>query len=51
MDPHNERRVFEVIVNSSAEESTSQYFLITPKVNPFYPSTKRDIVIIMSVVR
>ena len=32
MDPHNERRVFEVIVNSSAEEATSQYFLITPKV-------------------
>jgi len=34
MDPHNERRVFEVIVNSSAEEGTSQYFLITPKLLP-----------------
>ncbi|CAK8680378.1 unnamed protein product [Clavelina lepadiformis] len=34
MDPNNERRVFEVIVRSSSEESTSQYFLITPKLLP-----------------
>ena len=33
MDPNNERRVFEVIVNTSSDENTSQYFLITPKVN------------------
>jgi len=32
MDPHNERRVFDVIVNSSSEQDVSQYFLITPKV-------------------
>ncbi|XP_026695844.2 structural maintenance of chromosomes protein 5-like [Ciona intestinalis] len=34
MDPYNERRVFEVIVSSSSEASTSQYFLITPKLLP-----------------
>nr|XP_039258386.1 structural maintenance of chromosomes protein 5-like [Styela clava] len=34
MDPYNERRVFEIIVRSSSERDTSQYFLITPKLLP-----------------
>ena len=33
MNPNNERRVFEVIVNTSSEELTSQYFLVTPQGN------------------
>ncbi|KAK2513862.1 Smc5 [Columba guinea] len=32
MDPINERRVFEMVVKTACKESTSQYFLITPKV-------------------
>lgn len=35
MDPQNERRIFEILVNattSGAHKDTSQYFLITPKV-------------------
>ncbi|XP_064902034.1 structural maintenance of chromosomes protein 5 [Columba livia] len=31
MDPINERRVFEMVVKTACKESTSQYFLITPK--------------------
>uniref|UniRef100_G3WER0 Structural maintenance of chromosomes protein 5 n=1 Tax=Sarcophilus harrisii TaxID=9305 RepID=G3WER0_SARHA len=31
MDPANERRVFEMVVNTACKETTSQYFLITPK--------------------
>ncbi|XP_021236261.1 structural maintenance of chromosomes protein 5 [Numida meleagris] len=31
MDPVNERRVFEMFVKTACKESTSQYFLITPK--------------------
>ncbi|XP_014813978.1 PREDICTED: structural maintenance of chromosomes protein 5 [Calidris pugnax] len=31
MDPMNERRVFEMVVNTACKESTSQYFFITPK--------------------
>ncbi|XP_053558489.1 structural maintenance of chromosomes protein 5 [Bombina bombina] len=31
MDPVNERRVFEMVVKTACKESTSQYFLITPK--------------------
>ncbi|KAM8983398.1 structural maintenance of chromosomes protein 5 [Ara ararauna] len=31
MDPINERRVFEMVVNTACKESTSQYFFITPK--------------------
>ncbi|KAM6230465.1 structural maintenance of chromosomes protein 5 [Porphyrio hochstetteri] len=31
MDPVNERRVFEMVVKTSCKESTSQYFLVTPK--------------------
>nr|CAB3266388.1 structural maintenance of chromosomes protein 5-like [Phallusia mammillata] len=34
MDPDNERRVFQVIVNSSSKEFASQYVLITPKLLP-----------------
>ncbi|XP_033019770.1 structural maintenance of chromosomes protein 5 isoform X1 [Lacerta agilis] len=31
MDPVNERRVFDVVVETACKASTSQYFLITPK--------------------
>ncbi|XP_044515363.1 structural maintenance of chromosomes protein 5 [Gracilinanus agilis] len=31
MDPVNERRVFEMVVKTACKETTSQYFLITPK--------------------
>ncbi|XP_040273020.1 structural maintenance of chromosomes protein 5 isoform X1 [Bufo bufo] len=31
MDPVNERRVFEMVVNTACKETTSQYFFITPK--------------------
>ncbi|XP_054843000.1 structural maintenance of chromosomes protein 5 isoform X2 [Eublepharis macularius] len=31
MDPENERRVFDVVVETACRESTSQYFFITPK--------------------
>ncbi|XP_074934455.1 structural maintenance of chromosomes protein 5 isoform X1 [Phalacrocorax aristotelis] len=31
MDPVNERRVFDMVVKTACKESTSQYFLITPK--------------------
>uniref|UniRef100_A0ACB8ERE1 Structural maintenance of chromosomes protein 5 n=1 Tax=Sphaerodactylus townsendi TaxID=933632 RepID=A0ACB8ERE1_9SAUR len=31
MDPVNERRVFDVVVETACKESTSQYFFITPK--------------------
>ncbi|XP_047623713.1 structural maintenance of chromosomes protein 5 isoform X2 [Phacochoerus africanus] len=31
MDPINERRVFELVVNTACKENTSQYFFITPK--------------------
>nr|XP_054514126.1 structural maintenance of chromosomes protein 5 isoform X4 [Pan troglodytes] len=43
MDPINERRVFEMVVNTACKENTSQYFFITPKGlprklnNPSYP--------------
>uniref|UniRef100_A0A9L0TFM1 Structural maintenance of chromosomes protein 5 n=1 Tax=Equus caballus TaxID=9796 RepID=A0A9L0TFM1_HORSE len=33
MDPINERRVFEMVVNTACKENTSQYFFITPKEN------------------
>ncbi|XP_048662834.1 structural maintenance of chromosomes protein 5 isoform X5 [Marmota marmota marmota] len=32
MDPINERRVFEMVVNTACKENTSQYFFITPKI-------------------
>ncbi|XP_060913080.1 structural maintenance of chromosomes protein 5 [Labrus mixtus] len=31
MDPVNERRVFDIVVRTACKETTSQYFLITPK--------------------
>ncbi|XP_066460282.1 structural maintenance of chromosomes protein 5 isoform X2 [Eleutherodactylus coqui] len=31
MDPVNERRVFEMVVNTACKETTSQYLFITPK--------------------
>ena len=33
MDPNNERRVFDLVVKTACKDNTSQYFLITPKVN------------------
>lgn len=33
MDAVNERKVFEMIVNSTSDNNTSQYFLLTPKVS------------------
>ena len=32
MDPNNERKVFELMVETACREHTSQYFLLTPKV-------------------
>ena len=32
MDPSNERRVFELVVETVCRPGSSQYFLITPKV-------------------
>lgn len=32
MDPMNERRVFEMVVETACKKRTSQYFFITPKV-------------------
>ncbi|KAL4235853.1 Structural maintenance of chromosomes protein 5 [Mactra antiquata] len=34
MDPINERKVFELVVNTVCQKSTSQYFLLTPKLLP-----------------
>eukprot|EP00057_Strongylocentrotus_purpuratus_P015760 XP_011670234.1 PREDICTED: structural maintenance of chromosomes protein 5-like [Strongylocentrotus purpuratus] len=34
MDPSNERKVFEFVVETACRENTSQYFLITPKLLP-----------------
>uniref|UniRef100_UPI0037E93740 structural maintenance of chromosomes protein 5 n=1 Tax=Semicossyphus pulcher TaxID=241346 RepID=UPI0037E93740 len=34
MDPVNERRVFDIVVRTACKETTSQYFLITPKLLP-----------------
>ena len=33
MDSANERRVFDLIVDTVCQTDTSQYFLLTPKVN------------------
>lgn len=32
MDANNERRIFELLVDSTGRPNTAQYFLITPKV-------------------
>merc|ERR1712112_285297 len=34
MDARNERRVFELLVRTSCQESSAQYFLLTPKLLP-----------------
>ena len=31
MDAINERRVFDMLMNTSVKENTAQYFLLTPK--------------------
>ncbi len=33
MDPINERRVFDLLVQTACQETSAQYFLLTPKVN------------------
>ena len=33
MDPFNERRVFDLLVQTACQESSAQYFLLTPKVS------------------
>ena len=33
MDPNNERKVFELVVQTACRPNTAQYFLITPKVS------------------
>ena len=40
MDPNNERRVFELVVETVCRPNTSQYFLITPKLLPDLHYTK-----------
>lgn len=32
MDPINERRVFDLLVQTACQETSAQYFLLTPKV-------------------
>jgi len=41
MDPNNERRVFELVVETVCRPNTSQYFLITPKLLPDLKYTDR----------
>ncbi|KAM6183645.1 structural maintenance of chromosomes protein 5 isoform 2-T2 [Erethizon dorsatum] len=41
MDPINERRVFEMVVNTACEENTSQYFFITPKLLQNLPYSEK----------
>ncbi|XP_054996590.1 structural maintenance of chromosomes protein 5 isoform X2 [Sorex araneus] len=41
MDPINERRVFEMVVNTACKENTSQYFFITPKLLQNLPYTDK----------
>lgn len=36
MDPFNERRVFDLLVQTACRESSAQYFLLTPKVSNFF---------------
>ena len=42
MDPHNERKVFELVVNISCKENTAQYFLLTPKVGILLKISSRN---------
>lgn len=41
MDPNNERRVFELVVETACRPNTSQYFLITPKLLPDLTYTEK----------
>ena len=34
MDAKNERRVFDMLMNTSVKDNTAQYFLLTPKLLP-----------------
>lgn len=34
MDPDNERKIFDMLVAHVAQERQSQFFYVTPKVNP-----------------
>ena len=37
MDPVNERKVFELVVQTVCQKSKSQYFLLSPKVTKHAP--------------
>ena len=34
MDAKNERRVFDMLIDTSVKDNTAQYFLLTPKLLP-----------------
>lgn len=34
MDPRNERKIFEMLVDQTSQQGKSQYFFITPKLLP-----------------
>lgn len=40
MDPNNERKIFEMLVNETCQEGQCQYFFITPKLLPKLPYKK-----------
>ena len=44
MDPNNERRVFELVVETACRPNTSQYFLITPKVRRYCPVSSLQLI-------
>lgn len=37
MDPNNERRIFEMLINNVAQPGQSQFFYVTPKLQPNMP--------------
>ncbi|XP_066224106.1 structural maintenance of chromosomes protein 5 isoform X2 [Saccopteryx leptura] len=47
MDPTNERRVFEMVVNTACKENTSQYFFITPKLLQSLPYSEKMTVLVV----
>nr|XP_047139503.1 structural maintenance of chromosomes protein 5 isoform X1 [Hydra vulgaris] len=47
MDPNNERRVFELVVETVCRPNTSQYFLITPKLLPNLRYTERMTILLV----
>lgn len=43
MDPKNERKIFEMLVDETSKPGMSQYFFITPKVRLVFFSVVRKI--------